>query len=625
MQENQAQIKSRMLRTAAKVWGHPETEAETAFDPLVSLMLAVNASEFERVSNDIHQSNTRVLQQMVQLLAPDALTGPLPAHALMNTISADASTSLSPMDQFFVPVRQVAATETGIQEKWKDYFFTPTAKAYITKCSIRYMAVGNRLFRTSNSLSKEILAISDKTSLSPSTLWLGIDGPGINLNNSQFCFQLSNEAAQTVFYNHLPNAKWFFGYNEPLQHKAGYNDAEANADKLNIEQLLKQQNNLTHKMLQQVNALYRHLFITINDNAAVTTNIQQPLPDEIATSFSPTIIQEINKSNVRWIRIVFPENVANNLLEQVNCSINTFPVVNRHLHESTHRIQDIVNILPLLTDELFFDLHEVSDSDGRLLNVRDLKNERKNDISIMLRRGGVGRFDERDGAAIIEHLIQLLRDESASFAMLGKDFISSELKLLQQTINKLEQQMLSLNPANEKASYLIVRGSQKSAIRNLLVTYWSVAGSNANDIKAGTNLIPYKTASVDHNKTQLVTATTGGRARLGSTESIIAYKSAVLSRERIISQEDVRLFCMLQLGDKVENVTVSKGVMIAADNSQGYKKTVDVRILLERKAYEEATAKKELDYWKQMLNMQLTERSATLLPYRIFFDEPQKA
>ncbi len=624
MQENQTQIKSRMLRTAAKVWGHPETEAETAFDPLVGLMLAVNAAEFERVSNDIHQSNTRVLQQMVQLLAPDALTGPLPSHALLNTVSTDASANLSPMDQFFVPVRQVAATENGVQEKWKDYFFTPAVNCYVTKCSIRYLAAGSRLFRMGSSLSKEIMAISTASNLPPSTLWLGIDGPGINLDNSQFCFQLFNEAVNTIFYHHLPYAKWFFG-DEVLQHKPGYNDEAANADKLNIEQLLKQQNNLTHKMLQQVNGLYRHLFITLKDNNAATANAQQPLPEEIAISFSPAIIQEISKSNVRWIKVVFPENITGSLLEEVSCSINTFPVVNRHLHESTHRIQDIVNILPLLTDELFFDLHEVSDSEGRLLNVRDLKKERKNDINVMLRRGGVGRFDERDAAAIIEHLIQLLRDESASFAMLGKDFIAGEIKLLQQTVNKLEQQMLSLNPATEKASYLIVRGSSKPAIRNLLVNYWSVAGSNANDIKAGTHLMPYKTAGVDHNRTQLITATTGGRARLGSAESIVAYKSAVLSRERIISQEDVRLFCALQLGNTVENVTVRKGVMIAADNLQGYKKTVDVHISLERKAYEEAAEKGELDYRKQMLNMQLTERSATLLPYRIFFDEPQKA
>lgn len=624
MQENKTQIKNRMLRTAAKVWGHPETEAETAFDPLVGLMLAVNAAEFERVSNDIHQSNTRVLQQMVQLLAPDALTGPLPSHALLNTISTDASTSLSPMDQFFVPVRQVAATETGVQEKWRDYFFTPAVNCYITKSSIRYLAAGSRLFQMSSSLSKEIMAISTASNLSPSTLWLGIDGTGTNLHNSQFCFQLLNEAFNTVFYHHLPYAKWFFG-DEVLQHKSGYNDEEANADKLNIEQLLKQQNNLTHKMLQQVNGLYRHLFITIKDNVAATANAQQPLPEEIAISFPPAIIQEISKSNVRWIKVVFPENITGSLLEEVSCSINTFPVVNRHLNESTHRIQEIVNILPLLTEELFFDLHEVSDSEGRLLNVRDLKKERKSDINVMLRRGGVGRFDERDAAAIIEHLIQLLRDESASFAMLGKDFIAGEIKLLQQTVNKLEQQMLSLNPANEKASYLIVRGGAKAAIRNLLVTYWSVAGSNANDIKAGTHLMPYKTAGADHNRTQFVTATTGGRARLGAAESIVAYKSAVLSRERIISQEDVRLFCALQLGDTVENVTVRKGVMIAADNLQGYKKTIDVHILLERKAYEEAVEKKELDYRMQMLNMQLTERSATLLPYRIFFDKPQKA
>ena len=620
MQENKAQIKNRMMRTAAKVWGYPETEAETAFDPLVGLLLSVNAAEFERVSNDINQSNIRVLQQMVQLLAPDALTGPLPAHALLNTASTDTYATLHPEEQFFIPQRQITATEGGIIEKWKDYFFTPTATCHVNKCSVRYMATGNRLFSISNSLSKEATAIATDNKLGVATLWIGIDGPGINLNDSQFCFQLFNETAQTLFYNHLPNAKWYFD-DRPLQTFAGYNDETANTDKLNIEQLLRGQNNLTHKILQQVNAQYRHLFITLKDAAKITENAQQALPEEIVASFSAALVQDILKSNVRWIKVVFPENIATNLLEQVICTVNTFPIVNRQLHETANRLQDVVNIIPLLTDELFFDLFEVTDSDGRLLNVRELNKDTKNGLSIMLRNGGVGRFDERDAATILEHLIQLLRDESAAFALLGKDFIAGEIKLLQQTVNKLEQQLQSLNPVTEKFSYLIVRGSDTIANRNLLVSYWSVAGGNANAIKAGSHLMPYETAIVDHNRTQLLTPTKGGRSRLGSAENIIAYKSAVLSRERIISTEDIRLFCIVQLGNIVENVTVSKGVLIAADNSQGYKKTIDVHITLQPKAAEDMASRGELDYWKNLLVRQLTERSATLLPYRIFFTQ----
>jgi hypothetical protein len=623
MQENKTQIKSRMMRTVAKVWGHPETEAETAFDPLVGMLLSVNAAEFERVSNDIHQSNTRVLQQMVQLLAPDALTGPLPAHALLNTISADASVVLNPEEQFFLPQRQVAATDGGIVEKWKDYFFTPTFNCHINRCSVRYMAAGQRLFSINSSLSKEAKAIASQSKLGAATLWLGIDGPGIGLHDSQFCFQLFDETAQTLFYNHLPNTKWFFG-EDTLQALPGYNDENANTSRLNIEQLLRRQNDLSHKVLQQVNAQYRHLFITLKDAAGSTANAQQPIPDEIVNSFAAPVIEEIKRSNVRWVKVVFPENISATLLEQLVCTINTFPVVNRRLHETTHRLQEVVNILPLLTDDLFFDLYEVTDAEGRLLNVRELNKEHKGDLNVMLRNGGVGRFDERDAAAIIEHLIQLLRDESASFAMLGKDFISGEIKQLQQIVNKLEQQLQSLVPANEKASYLIVRGKQKTGNQNLLVSYWSVAGTEANNIKPGTHLMPYKTASVDHNRTQLLTATTGGRNRLGHAESIVAYKSAVLSRERIISQEDIRLFCSLQIGNAVENVNVIKGVMIAADNSQGYKKTIDVQVQLKQKAWEDMTERGELDYWKSLLTRQLTERSATQLPYRVFFPSPSK-
>ena len=75
MNESREHIRNRMLQNAAKIWGYPETEEASNFDPLVGLLLSVNAAELERLSNEIYHSRNRVMDRIVQLLAPDV---PLP-------------------------------------------------------------------------------------------------------------------------------------------------------------------------------------------------------------------------------------------------------------------------------------------------------------------------------------------------------------------------------------------------------------------------------------------------------------------------------------------------------------------------------------------------------------------
>ena len=47
---NQDRIKDRILRRAARMWGYSELEAETSFDPIVSLLLSASAAELEKLS-----------------------------------------------------------------------------------------------------------------------------------------------------------------------------------------------------------------------------------------------------------------------------------------------------------------------------------------------------------------------------------------------------------------------------------------------------------------------------------------------------------------------------------------------------------------------------------------------
>jgi hypothetical protein len=285
-----------------------------------------------------------------------------------------------------------------------------------------------------------------------------------------------------------------------------------------------------------------------------------------------------------------------------------------------YHMHDILNIVPMRSNDIFFDLQEISDNDGIVYNIRAIEKNVHEKLTVILRQGGIGRFDERDATMIIEHIVQLLSDESAAFSVLGRNFLSAELQQLQQIIYKLEQQMITRELNREYTPFLILRKQKDTQLNNVTITHWSTSGERGNDIKAGTNLQTYSTAS-QYTQSLLVTTTIGGRNRLSASESITAYKSALLSRDRLISMEDIRNFCRLQMGRTAQQVEVTKGVMVPRELSKGFTRTIDVTIKLNRKDYMDAQDKNQLQYWKESLVLQLTNKSAGLTPFRVFIEQ----
>ncbi len=126
------------------------------------------------------------------------------------------------------------------------------------------------------------------------------------------------------------------------------------------------------------------------------------------------------------------------------------------------------------------------------------------------------------------------------------------MKQLQQIINKLEQRLFSRQLKKEQIPYLVIQNNSNGSRQNISIRYWSTAGTEANNIKSGTLLRMYKGTGVENNQATLVTTTFGGRNKLGTTETMLAYKSALLSRDRLITMEDIKTFCHFQLGEKSE-------------------------------------------------------------------------
>jgi hypothetical protein len=127
----------------------------------------------------------------------------------------------------------------------------------------------------------------------------------------------------------------------------------------------------------------------------------------------------------------------------------------------------------------------------------------------------------------------------------------------------------------------------------------------------------YKGGGIENNQLTFVTATIGGRNKLSASESVLAYKSALLSKDRLITNEDIKVFCHYKLGERVKKIEVQNGIMSHPDQQKGFMKTIDVIIGIHKKHYEPMIENGDLDFWKENLKLLIEEKSAALFPYRI--------
>jgi hypothetical protein len=622
MQESREHIKARMLKNAARIWGYPETESESNFDPIVSMLLSACSIELEKISGEVHASRARVLERLVQLLSPDALTGAMPSHGIVTATAVESNHTITEDEQYYLSRKSPVGDKEDAETK--DIYFSPTASFQLNKATVRYMGIGKNLYRLHSGITKELVAQAEEDkSLPDSSLWLGVDEPSVSLKNTLFYFDLRNEANKQLFYHQLPKATWF--WNEfPMKTSPGYGPRTISGEQLDLNSVLNNETDITEKIKKQVNSFYKTSFITLNDTEDLSiSDGNELLSGMIADTFEAKALKLFQKQSLRWICIDFPKTISNTILEDVVCVMNCFPVFNRRFHDLTYRLREIVNIIPLQTEDLFIDLQDVSSDEGEKLNTRDFRDNDNSEPGLVLRSGGVGRFDERDASATVDYVVQLLRDESAAFSSLGNDFMNNEMKQLQQIINKLEQRLFSKQLTREKIPYLIIRNNKNNSFQNVFIRYWSCVGSEGNNIKAGNILKLYKGSGVENNQAILISTTRGGRNKLSTTETVLAYKSALLSKDRLVSQEDIKAFCYYQLGERVRKIDIKKGFMIHPDQEQGFMKTLDVVISIERKEYEDMVDNGEISFWIDHLKLLLHEKSLGLFPYRLFIQQAE--
>jgi len=615
MKESKEKIKSRMIKNASRLWGYHDTETESSFDPLVGLLIGALAAELEKISGEIHNSESRVVGKLVELLTPESLVGAYPSHGILCTQPNQPVFEIQPATQFYLS-RKVKQLNDSNRTEQQNTFFTPAGNYKLFNGKVRYIATERTLFEIDKEGYKE--AISESFVLLGrefNKVWIGLEFASEieSFEGLSLFFDLRSELYEETFYQSLPRAKWSLN-DKPVEFTTGHSNNNSAGKKID-EAFASLDWDTSLKVCNHVNRFYNKNFLTLTGDPPIKDFlITANYPPSLLSSFNKDAMETI-KTNCVWIRMDFFQPLPMEVIENIFCSMNCFPVINRQLHKFTYSARDQVTIIPLKADNAFFDMSSVTSTGGVKYSQKTFSRVKEIEQgSYVLRQGGVGRFDSRNAVEILNYLLELLRDENAAFSILGADMVYSNLREMNQIIARIEQRLTDSSAQKENISYIMLR-----SIRNeetVFIEFWSTDGSQSNNIKPGTPMNIYSGSDLRKETVRFLTATSGGRDRMDTEDRINSYRKALLSKGRVVSAEDIKALCFEHFGKNLEKVEVTKGIATGTTADTGFIRTIDIHLHLSKKAAQ--LSEEELKFLKEDLKIKLEESSMNILPYRIF-------
>jgi hypothetical protein len=566
-------VKSRLTRQAAELWGYTEADLD-GFDPLVNLLLEACAVEFEKVGQELHNTQYRLIERLATLLNPDVVDAPHPAHAVAQARARETLVKL-PDDAQFVFEPPTAGRRVLGQE----LFFSPLQATRLVSGAVRCLATDAVVWQIEPSGQKRIVA--QAVAPPPAQhrrLWVGLQLPaeGVELADLTFYFDWLNEPRRAAYMAFLPGEQWRLG-NVELTPRQGLPEPEATISATGLPEGLNSEYDFLRRAEQHIRDLYAPAFVRVEAPAnALTTYVPRPYPPELADAFpDPAAELQALTQPLTWVEVRFAHALPPEAFEQLVCAINCFPVLNRRLHKVLFRLQPALNLFPLASEEPFLavrDVYSLSNVAYRSTTLSDLSEG--NTDTYTLRTHGVGRFDTRTGREALRELLELLRDESRAFTAAGTDFIGTILRELDQNLARLEERLDRRQAAEQPVPYVLLR--PQNVNDSVYLEYWSSNGETANRLAAGSRLRVHDGHYVD--EVRLLTTTSGGRERPRPEERTHALRRNLLARNRLVTLADIKAACWAELGAHLTAVEVEKGFQNGATPTAGFVRCIRVHL-----------------------------------------------
>ena len=618
--ETKNSIKKRMIAQAASTWGMNSKEIERS-DPVVPLLLDACASEIENISKSIAESRQKIGNRIMELLTPDELTSPYPARAITTANPVEAYCDIDENHEFSFS-RKLSG---GLPGQEVDLYFTPTCPVRLFKGEVRYLACHDVICKKNETHEiVEFCRAGTKALLDENQLWIGVNlsrqVQSLDTMSFYFDLQTSSGLEENLFYNALPDSQWDIG-GKRLWFTGGLGDGDPQDLKFSLiasgRELSK-----PRAICYHVNNFYKKRFIVLAKDPPEPANIREltgKYPLEFSQIFKEDKLKEM-EGNLLWIHISFAQHIPFDILRKVNCSINCFPVINRRSEKVIITSKEKIVGLKAEKHEMYLGLKKIKTGDDITIVMDEArKNLSEKTIELELRKDNLGRFNSSNALEIIRQMVAVYREEFISFATF-RNINQDSVENLRNAILPFETLLDELQDVPmDSMPYLTLRTLNDSDDYHAEVEYWLTNGALANRIAAEENL-RYDSANLVRDKIFLMTSTMGGMDKKRNEQIAHDFQYAFLTRDRIVTKADIKSLCFKIFHDVLQKVTIREGVAPSTLPNTGLRRTIDIHLSLtgDARADDESVR-----FLKEELLTHLAEKSANLLPYRIFINQRQ--
>jgi hypothetical protein len=605
---NQEQIKNRMIKRASRMWGYSELESESAFDPVLELLLSACASELEKLRFEQENSRARITDRILEIIFPNQIVGVVPSQTLLQLTPVENNVQLSRYNHFKA-IKKTQNIYDPTQVNTKDIYFSPTLEMKLTTAQVKYLLYGNKVLQQESFFYQEEIARTERN-IPSGEFWIGIHAPGVEkLEDLCFYIDVNNKEQKEFFTYYLQQVK-VFSEGKEYELVEGYNTP---TNSIEYENIISKNYTGIDAIYNEVNQFYQANFFTLKGTIYPKTEEEK----SVATTLLENYFLDhkfITEKDIIWLQFKFYEVITPKVLENVRIALNCVPAINIRNTEDYKRIKGQLTIYPITGEDSFLDIDYISDNYKKRYDVKNYLSD--DNISIVLRRGGVARFDERNALEHLQHLLGLIREETASFSAIGNDFaIEEELKQIGQNLASIYQNIKEKNLSLNPNPYLIFSSNNKEMDMNFTISYWHTAAEEGNDIKTGISLVCDSENKTAISKAIVVKPSFGGRRGLTTSDKILEYRNALLSRGRIVTIADVKTFAKSHFKHTIKGLEVQKGTKKEVSLKGGFKRTIDIYL---NKNKEVEVSETEWEYLKDSFLIKLEKASTNIYPYRIF-------
>lgn len=559
---------------------------------MIDLLLEVFAHESNKLHQEIEQSDSRILHRLSRILIGNKWSLPKPAHALMTiTPNHGECCELDAEDHFYAEKNIFGKGDIQV-------FITPLFSYKLVDAKVRAIAYNDSIRHSTDGFSTPTRFLAPKNRIADYCVWVGMDVSKEvlqKMDSVMFCIKPSDMELlpfmnMAFFYDctgNLLNAKTGLHVEDPYSNAHYFDEIRDFYSDLYF--------NVSIRGASKEKQTYREMFPGYVSDCEI--------PDDSESLF--------------WVKIAFPEIFTKESLENLEVYLNTFPVVNRQIVYKQHNFRSTGRIIPLKCPSRtqFLNIRSFQDNKGREY-VNRLNQYEENPTGIFsLYFGDLERFDSDSARSLISKVLQLMKEDGSAFASMNPDALSTQLKELFNKINDIEKGLEATLKGDNKIKAFVLSVPQKDAT-NAEIKYWVTSGSLANGFNERTLIQQFNIEKYDASGIMLRTCMQGGTTHDGEQELINSLRYGLLSRERIISKEDIKSYLLHKLGKYVESVEVGNGVAISPDSKKGLIRVTEVKIKLGQFDKDEIPNLEELAHY---LEKDLTERSVCNSNYKIKF------